>query len=295
MLIVIYFNRILGAEIYFTIPENLSDDLGEEIMDQIKSLIYTEEEGFFTHNFSKNIKTANLIFKLDSKWARGRTELILISIILSEEEPDYGYYEKILNDLVVTLREYPDLYKAFYLTFPPPSEKEKVIYAYNLLTAEFQKFYKSLALKNIETEGMLINFKNLQERKSIPLSFNFLSRIREASRKKQNYFIGYRMTGDSIKIEVIPINETTVQKIMILFGEQTNINIIHQISKIFSEHENSIKLIYTAGACRELDKCLYEVYVHLNDEQYDQIRDEIEQIPGILGIKKKEIKLNEHV
>ncbi|MHA1764554.1 MAG: hypothetical protein ACTSYC_12475, partial [Promethearchaeota archaeon] len=159
MLIVIYFNRILGAEIYFTIPENLREELGEEIIDQIKGLIYTEEEGFFTHNFSKNVKTANVIFKLNSKWARGRTELILISILLSEEEPDYVYYEKVLKDLIITLKEYPDMYKAFYLTSTPPNEKEKVVDAYNLLTTELQEFHKRLALRNIETEGMLINFK----------------------------------------------------------------------------------------------------------------------------------------
>ncbi len=296
MLIITYFNRILGSEIYLTAPKNLLDELNEEIVDQLKTMIYNEEEGFFVHNFSTTLKTANRIFKIDSKWARGRTELVLASVIVSEEEPDYSFYESLLNDFVNTLKSHGEIYKAFYKGNAPETEQQSVKHNFKILKTEVNKLQKRLSLKNIETEGMLTPHDKIVKNKYIQLSDNFLSRIQEKLKKnpnKSNFFIIYRARGETIKIEIIPTKENHITKIMIIFGEQMNINVLHQISKVFSNHEEKIKLIYTTGVCRETDKCLYEIYVHMKEGQLHRIQDQIKKIPGIISIESREIKLNE--
>ena len=234
MLIIIYFNTKLGSEIILTAPESLLEALGEESVDQIKSLMYTGDEGFFIHNFSSNLKTANVIFRINSKWARGRSELILLSSIIPEEEPNYAFYENLLMDFVTSLHKYPEIYKAFYLDTVLAGERENVEYNLSLLKKELENLQKRLILKNIETQGSLLPLKKLFEKKTIELTDSFISNIREFKSFHKNCFIVNRVSGDSIKIEIIPTDEEKLTKILIIFGEQMNINVLHQISKVFT-------------------------------------------------------------
>ena len=68
-----------------------SDTLNEEELMLIPQLMAIPSKGFFIHVF-ENLRTANLFLKLPSKFARGRFEKLLISIITD-----------INNDLNLTL------------------------------------------------------------------------------------------------------------------------------------------------------------------------------------------------
>ena len=148
MLVFSYFDRIIGPRVFLTNPQNLINSLDEEYVIQIKSLMESESTGFFTHNFSSEFKTANWTFNLNSKWARGRSELAMISLIVSEEEPDYSTYESILSKFVEKLNNIPELYKAFYINSDTiDMKKEEIQSKFSLLKEELNNLYKILIIK----------------------------------------------------------------------------------------------------------------------------------------------------
>ncbi|TFF93396.1 MAG: hypothetical protein EU543_03710, partial [Promethearchaeota archaeon] len=81
MILLLYFDRTLGPRVFLTSPSDLAENLEKQNVNKIKSLLDSGEEGFFSHYFSQELKTANWIFKIKSDWARGRRELLMITII----------------------------------------------------------------------------------------------------------------------------------------------------------------------------------------------------------------------
>ncbi len=75
-LLLIRFDPYYGPKIVLRAPKSLDDDLIQDI----PSLIELQTEGAFIHIF-KEIKTANLFFKIPNKYARGGYESFLVSII----------------------------------------------------------------------------------------------------------------------------------------------------------------------------------------------------------------------
>jgi hypothetical protein len=291
MLLLSYFDRILGPLIFLTNPQNLINELREDYKEQIKSLIDSENDGFFTHTFSPELKTANWIIKLDSKWARGRYELVMISIIISEEEPDFASYEKILEKFVDKVYKITDVFKAFYINNEPPQEKDEIQTKYALLKEELNNLYKILIIKKIETEGQLISFSKLKNNRYIELSGILINKLSDLTQKKQNCFIVFRTRGETVKMDLIPVETDKIFNLVVIFGEQLNLNILQQISKVFTKYEHEITLIFTSGICQEADKCLYEVYITTDMEKLNILLEEIYRIPGIIEIDVKLIEL----
>jgi hypothetical protein len=291
MLLLSYFDRILGPTIFLTNPQNLINELREDNKDQIKSLIDSENDGFFTHTFSPELKTANWIFKLDSKWARGRFELAMISIIISEEEPDFTNYEKMLAKFVDKVHNIADVFKAFYINNSTPQEKDEIQKKYTLLKDELNNLYKILLIKKIETEGQLLSFSKLKNNKYIELSSVLINQLSDLTQKKQNCFIVFRTRGESIKMDLIPVETDKIFNLVVIFGEQLNLNVLQQISKVFIKYEDEISLIFTSGICQEADKCLYEVYITTEMQKLNILLEEIYRIPGIIEIDVRLLEL----
>ena len=59
MLLLCYFDRIIGPKVFLTEPKQLKEDLNMEYLKQIQSLLDSADLGFFTHFFSQELKTAN--------------------------------------------------------------------------------------------------------------------------------------------------------------------------------------------------------------------------------------------
>jgi hypothetical protein len=283
----------MGPLVFLTNPQNLVNELEEGYVEQINSLLDTESDGFFTHNFSPELKTANCLFKLDSIWARGRSELAMISAIVSEEEPDYTTYEEILSKFVDKIKKIPEIYKAFYINKGPSEEKEEIQSKFSLLKEELNNLYKILAIKKIETEGQLINFTKLKKDKVIELSSGVIKKLSEIIDKKNNCFLVFRTRGEAMKLDIIPVETNRIFNLVIIFGEQMTINVLQQISQIFSKFEKEVSLVFTSGICQEVDKCLYEIYINTEMEKLNKILDEIYKISGIIEIDVKLIELKE--
>ena len=74
------------------------------------------EEGFFTHSF-ENLKSMNYYFEIHSDWARGNSEMLMISIIIDQQiSPEVE--EKILilcSEFSKRLQSNEEIFTAFYI------------------------------------------------------------------------------------------------------------------------------------------------------------------------------------
>ena len=293
MLILSYFDRIIGPRLFITFPENIIEELGEEYLKQVADLLDTpDDDGFFTHNFSPELKTANWMFSIPSSWARGRTELMMISVLISEEEPDYFAYEKIFSKFVDRIKIHPQIFKALYRETGPKGDMEDIKKELEILKEELQKVYKILSVRKIETEGQLVSFKALKEQKSIRLTTDIVQKIGDLTQKKKNCFIVLRTRGEVMKLDIIPVETEKIIRLAIIFGEQVQLPILHQIGQILARFDTEISLIFTSGLCQELDRCVYEVYIDTNMNILNKIIEEIYKIQSILEIEVKLLSLN---
>ena len=110
------FDFRIGPMLILNIPELHSQIFLEEIpplMDLHISDLH-EERFFFTYEFDE-LKTANLIFTVQSPVARGGQEILMISIIIrNEEEADLKIFQELLEQFAIELEEIKDVYKGFY-------------------------------------------------------------------------------------------------------------------------------------------------------------------------------------
>ncbi len=109
-----YFHRKIGPLVFYSYPEDILErDLSikiANIMDQQFS------EGFFTHSF-ENLKSLNYYFEIHSDWARGNTEMLMVSIILDQQIP-VEIEEKIAilcTEFSEQLQSNEEIYTAFYI------------------------------------------------------------------------------------------------------------------------------------------------------------------------------------
>jgi hypothetical protein len=292
MLLLTYFDRRLGPTIFLTSPNNLAEIMDDTHLEQVKSLLnQADQSGFFTHNFSPELKTANYGFSLESPIARGRKELVLITAIVSEEEPDYSIYEKFLNKFVEKLHNIPKIFLAFYINSDSDlsEEKEKIQEKYMVLREELNNIYKILTIKPIEIHGQLFSLSMLTKNKEIKLSKELMTKLEAISKDRKNYFMVSRIRGDAIKVDLIPVNTNKLFSLSIIFGEQMTITILQQISTILSEQD--ISLVFTSGICQEVNRCIYEVFLDSDETILKQIIDKISIISGIIEIEAKVIEI----
>ena len=291
MLVFIYFNKIIGPTVFLTNPQNLIDNLDGDYINQIKSLMESESTGFFTHNFSSDFKTANWTFDLNSQWARGRSELAMISLIVSEEEPDYTAYETILSKFVEKLKNIPELYKAFYINSDTIKlNKEEIQNKFTLLKEELNNLYKILIIRRIETEGQLVSLSKLKKTKVIELSNDMIQKLSKITNKNPHCFLVFRTRGEALKVDVIPVEKDEVFNLIIMFGEQMTVSVLQQISKILSKYEDNLKMVFSTGLCYELDKCIYEVYLNIDIDTLNSLIEDLYKINGIIEMEVKLIK-----
>ncbi|MBD3338689.1 MAG: PAS domain-containing protein, partial [Candidatus Lokiarchaeota archaeon] len=114
VLLLSYFDSIQGPRIFLKAPENI-ESIEEKKLENIPTLMDIYDRGFFIH-ISEGIKSANLIFKLKSEFARGGMEVLLISMIVDmKNEIDLNLTKDLFDAFVDELQDIKDIYKAFYI------------------------------------------------------------------------------------------------------------------------------------------------------------------------------------
>jgi hypothetical protein len=286
MILLIYFDRVLGPRIFASDPPQLVKDMETTHLEQIKSLLDTNAEGFFAHNFSPEFKTANYIFTVESEFARGGSELLMLTIIISEEEPDYNFYESILKKFTTKIKGIKDLFKIFYER-KDLQDKTQSMQIIKNIHKDLADLSRIVAIKSIETEGHLLDFKEFQAKKLIEISDRIVNKV--AVEGKKNIFVVSRTREDGIKIDLIPVNKDKIIKLSVIFNENTTIMVVQEVSKILSQFKEYISLVFTSGVCQEQNRCIYEVYITSERAELDKIIAMIQNIPGVLSVESNDL------
>ncbi len=142
LLILSHFNPLYGPTVVLKAPES-SEDVE---LEQIPALMDLYDEGFFVHMFG-NFKSANYIFDLPSEYARGKNEMLLISIIIDiNSTVNFNLSKKLLEGFGQAIKEIPDAYKAFYINSDEnEGDESKLLEIQDLLFT----FYKSIPEENV--------------------------------------------------------------------------------------------------------------------------------------------------
>ncbi len=143
-LILTYFDQIEGPRIFHSIPKKIPSIL-EEILTNLMNLDLPDS--FFELEIQRKIKGifVNKFIEFPSKLARGNIEQILLTGILP-----YGintlFLEYIFQNFEQKLKDYPEIYYAFY----SPRKKEKKINKYKIQYGILEKILKDVynSLKN---------------------------------------------------------------------------------------------------------------------------------------------------
>ena len=104
-----HFNNHYGPRIVLKSPE-----VGNSIhLNHIPLLMDLYKDGFFIHEY-ETLRSINLIFEIESPLARGRVELLQISLICFDRQYDLSSFSDLLELFVVELKNIPNAYKAFH-------------------------------------------------------------------------------------------------------------------------------------------------------------------------------------
>ena len=130
------FDNRVGPRIMHKYP-NIRTDLP---LDHVPLLMDLYKEGFFIHEFGE-VKTANFIFEVPSPLARGRYEVLMVSIVSIEDQ--YGLnlssYRELLEYLANKLSNTPELYKGLHQKEVPGG-----IEKFNEITNSIISFHETL-------------------------------------------------------------------------------------------------------------------------------------------------------
>ena len=140
-----WFHRKIGPINAYVYPENvLDEDLSiriANIMDQ------TINEGFFTHSF-ENFYSMNYYFEINSDWARGNKEMLMLSVIF-DHQTTLEIERKILKlclDFSKTLQRNDEIFTAFYLndiTYYDEEDQKAIIKNDNLVRLLVKDLYRT--------------------------------------------------------------------------------------------------------------------------------------------------------
>lgn len=175
LVVLTYFDCKIGPTIFNIFPqETLQEDdtiTIKNLMDQMIS------EGFFT--FSANtFYSMNYYFEINSEWARGRKEFLMVSVIFNQ--PTSKETEKtvftICLEFIEWLKAKENLFTAFYKKHNIDPIYHNIIEEnYNLIESWLKEFYEAV-IEETEKNLEEYNINSLFEKKNILETLKFLSK-----------------------------------------------------------------------------------------------------------------------
>jgi hypothetical protein len=110
-LLLSYFDGVIGPEILFSFPE----DISENISTKIKSVFDLDiEDQFFELSITKeNLKITNIFLEIPSQWGRGNVETAMLTLVTGIDY-DSRSFQEILMNYSSKIKATQDIYKAFY-------------------------------------------------------------------------------------------------------------------------------------------------------------------------------------
>ncbi|MFX1311164.1 MAG: hypothetical protein ACFFHD_00940 [Promethearchaeota archaeon] len=161
-LVLLYFNSILGPEIFYSYPDpiiekvkkNMSGFFDLDMTDQFFEVSLVEEE----------LKLTNLYFEITSSWARGHKEMLMLSVITDKNHKSDLFFD-ILKDYSYKIVSTANMYKAFYtkdfLNKEDPEIDSKKEELHNILIDCYNHLEAKLKSK-VENEKIVKKFKKFK-------------------------------------------------------------------------------------------------------------------------------------
>ncbi|MBN2157374.1 MAG: hypothetical protein JW776_15115 [Candidatus Lokiarchaeota archaeon] len=294
MLILTYFHPVLGPDILLTEPEDILDNINPNHLTEIKNLLDTADPGFFTHFFSTDLRTVNMVFSLPSPWARGGEEIAMISKIIQESDPNLELYETQFIEFITKIKsEISDVYMVFYFRKPPKKAlRDEIKQKLEQISYFFSDLYKSLKLIPVDTFGALIPLNTILKEQTIHIPSRFIHELgKDLDGTEKNFFVVNQYRDKKFKIELIPVKCQKIIKISLILGNTLNLKVVQKISNIFSQ--NKLIIIYTSGICIQSGgNCIYEVYLDADAiSDVDQLVNQLNRISEVNNIKIRNIEL----
>ncbi len=249
-------------------------------------------EGFFTLTIDPFV-TANYLFQIQSMWGRGSFELVMITGIVQEREPDFEMYERNFRAFERALKQDPEIYKAFYFRNDgaPSNEQNNIKIKHDDLKQYLLDMVQTFQLL-FHTHGSLHAWGNLLQNRLVELPAVVTQDVREFNLdRNQNCFVVYRKKADAIKIDLIPVEGNSVLKVSVFFKGTLTPDIINDLLATFTELK--LKAVFTSGLCVEGTNCVYEVYVDPhNQRDYSTLIAKIMTIEGIKDVRVTPINVS---
>ncbi|MFX1376229.1 MAG: hypothetical protein ACFFA0_10475 [Promethearchaeota archaeon] len=114
IVILSYFHTRIGTSVFYSFPK---PKLDKEMADRLYDLMTQQkEEEFFIHSF-ENLKILNYYFQIASDWARGRREMVMISIIINQKiSPEIEESMSIIcKNFSEKMQSEEDIFTGFYI------------------------------------------------------------------------------------------------------------------------------------------------------------------------------------
>jgi ADP-ribosylation factor protein 6 len=146
-----YFHSIYGPRVLIQTPKVFTDQRVERVAKLMDTIF---EKGYFIHKFS-DIIAANYLFQIQSPWARGRKEMVLISVIFdSDTSENITEYEIPLKEFITKFRRVPKNHQCFYKSdFSKHKFKESIDEKFSTVEILLKDLYKALPLETVSIRG----------------------------------------------------------------------------------------------------------------------------------------------
>ncbi|GAB4326431.1 MAG: hypothetical protein Kow0069_32910 [Promethearchaeota archaeon] len=286
VVILSYFHNIIGPDILYQ-TKNTSGYSADEISGILR-LLDTADEGFFTHNLP-SLRTANRYFTIPSPWARGRKEMLMVSVILQEQDPDLAYLEETLDRFVDRVLSLPEAYKACAWRNPPEGEEEAVRAKKFELEKLVDELANEIGVTRVRTWGMVVPFDTLQTRGRVGVPPNLIRDFADLAGEDCAYcFFVYRKRPKGIRIDLVPVHSETVLKLTVVFSDISPA-LLRSISGVLEEM--NAEVVFTSGICLDEDNCVYEAYLEAEGINYEELVSRIVNQKFVESVDVKRVHL----
>ena len=110
-LALLYFNTVIGPEIYFSHPGSILEKVGKKMLGFFD--LDMSDKFFEVSLIEEDLKITNLYFEITSCWARGNKEMLMLSVITEKNFRNELLYDT-MKDYTIKIKSMVNIYKAFY-------------------------------------------------------------------------------------------------------------------------------------------------------------------------------------
>lgn len=110
-LVLTYFDSKIGPKVFLSLPNDISPKISNSIL---KIMNLEVEEGFLEVSIvEEQVKVINYLFEVESDWARGKRDMIMLSVVVDKNYKTEIFHDIMMN-VVESIKGIEDCFKGFY-------------------------------------------------------------------------------------------------------------------------------------------------------------------------------------